>query len=161
MPTQIGAHAGIAVGFVSQNALGATFGLASCGAFDAGAPKGFKNAAFMTLSSGQDAAQGFALPSGADVNFGAEAALTTAQSLERCLSVCCACRLLMGADHTAIQRLNVPIQVACWVGLFLQRAQATLPEASFAPTLETTGDARPVAVAFRHSAPWRASSVNP
>ncbi len=161
MPPPIGADPPIAVGFVSDEALGATFGLAARGPFNGRLHQRFEDDPFMARSGSQDEGQGPTVAVGADLDFGAEAALTTAQRLPFSAAVGRPCRVWMGTDQRPIDGMDCPIQLALLVGLLLQNGQNSWPDPGCLPAIEAAGHTRPLALPFGQVAPRRARAVNP
>ncbi len=161
MPTQIGANAPIAIAFVSDQALGAAFGLSSDGPLDTGLHEGFKHDALMALSSRQDEGEGLAMALRPDVDLGTEPALTTTQSFWLGATALGSSGMLMCSDQSAIDIVDGPIQVAVLVGLLLECGQNPLPAPGLSPPIEAAGNARPLAIPVRHIPPGRTRAIHP
>jgi hypothetical protein len=69
--------------------------------------------------------------------------------------------VLVGADHRAIDILEVPVQLASRIGVRLHRRQERPPDASLLPAGEATGDRAPRAIAFGQIAPGSPGAQNP
>jgi len=54
----------------------------------------------------------------------------------------------MGSDHGAIERMEVPVELAGGVGLSLHRRQQLIPDTSLLPTVEAAGHGTPRTIAF-------------
>nr|WP_240741699.1 hypothetical protein [Deinococcus sp. KSM4-11] len=98
----------------------------------------------MTLSTGQEHRQGFAVPFALDVQLGAEASTGTAERLVLLASLCAGC-MVVRADDGVVDELRLPVDVTTPVGELLEAFGNMLPNALAAPAVEAGGNGAPVA----------------
>lgn len=102
----------------------------------------------MTLAHRQQEGHGFASGFAAEVNFGAETALTIPKSLLLGLTTPSASGVLMRPNDTAINKMQRSAELASGIRSLLQLLQNVLPQSAFAPSIKSTryGFPRPIAV---------------
>lgn len=85
----------------------------------------------------------------AEMNFATEAALTIAKRFILSLATARSSSMLMGSNHTAINKVKPSAQLTSRIGLLLQLLQDLLPESSFSPRIKSTRHCCPRPVSIR------------
>jgi hypothetical protein len=69
--------------------------------------------------------------------------------------------MLMGSNDRAIDIMNRPVDLALGIGWLLHRLKETLPETSFAPSIEAASHGAPGTIPFWQITPGSAGAQNP
>jgi hypothetical protein len=69
--------------------------------------------------------------------------------------------MLVGPDNGAIDVVDLPIELACGLGVLLESRQEALEDPSFLPAIEATGHCAPGAIALGEISPGRPRPQDP
>src|SRR5262249_13136070 len=97
---------------------------------------------------------------GAQVDLGAEAASASSQGFIAS-PLAGACRMLMGTDDGAVNKMEAPVQLASGIGLLLEACQDVLPDTRCLPAVEPAGNSLPRPISFGQIGPGRSSRQEP
>ena len=121
----------------------------------------FEGYGFVPLTRREDQRHQLAPAFRTEMDFGTEAALTAAEGFGLRVPGEGPSRMLVRSDDSAIDIVEIPVELLCGIGALLDRGKEASPEARLAPAIKTAGDGAPGAVPLRQVTPGGAGTQEP
>jgi hypothetical protein len=162
MAAQILPNLATTIGFVPHQTTRPPFGAPTPATFHSPAfHQGCERHGFVPLARGEDQCHQLAPAFRPDMDFRTEAALTAAKRFRLWVPCVSPSRMLVRADHGAIDVVDIPIEVLGSVGTLLDRRKEASPDTCLAPTVKAAGDGGPAAIPLGEVAPWGTGTDDP
>src|SRR5262249_2943994 len=97
---------------------------------------------FVPLAGGEEDDHWLTTALGPQLRLGPEAAPASSQGFIAS-PLAGACRMLMGTDDGAVNKMEAPVQLASGIGLLLEACQDVLPDTRCLPAVEPAGNSLP------------------
>ena len=121
----------------------------------------FEGDGFVPLARREDQRHQLAPAFRTEMDFGTEAALTAADCFGLRVPGVGPSRMLVRSDDSAIDIVEIPVELLCGISALLDRGKEASPEACLAPAIKTASDGAPEAVPLRQVTPGGAGTQEP
>ena len=95
------------------------------------------------------------------MDFRTEAALTATERFGLCAPAVGSSRVLVRSDYSAIDLVDIPVQLRCGIRTLLDRGNEASPDARLAPAIKTARHGAPWAISLRKVTPGGARTEKP
>jgi hypothetical protein len=162
MAAQVLPNLPTAVGLVTDETPRPAFGASAPAPFHGPAlHQRFEGAGFVPLARRENQRHQLAPAFRTEMDFGTEAALTTAERCGLRVPGVGPSRMLVRADDRAIDIVESPVEVLGGIGTLLDRGKEASPEACLAPAIKTASDGAPGAVPLWQVTPGGTGTQEP
>jgi hypothetical protein len=162
MASQVLPNLSTTVGFVPHQTTRSAFGAPAPGPFHGSAGhQGFEGHSFVPLARGENQCHQLAPAFRAYMDFRTEAALTATERFGLCAPAVGASRVLVRSDDSAINIVDIPVQVLCGIRTLLDRGKEASPDARFPPAIETARRGAPRTIPLWEITPGGAGADDP